>query len=197
MKQICQILIAALLTTGHALAEDMTLCASKKSGAVRAIKTGNCKKSEELINTGGIKVYDATGQFLGDSIGAINKYHSSVYIPSLRAVAEIYQHDRQNPNIGDIKPSLGEYPTYYTSSDCSGQEYLSTDYSDRIMKKDGEYYVQRSGDLVFGKILGIRYSEGTCNSGEFDLSDYNLAYNPTPIKLPFSTPLALPLEFRD
>jgi hypothetical protein len=197
----CGVLALAGLLACEAGA-DTTLCIHKKTGRVRAVPTGACKGREEAVkvadpaaqSVGAIQVYDANNQFLGLLTGSANSYGTTLYIPSLQMSTTISPRKDIGADVGDIWEPSDE--AYFTSQDCSGTAYKNG-YNGQIFKRNENYYINKNKP-VYLDIYSWTRSDGSCYSpGQKSLSGFYQEDTPTPITLPFQTPVALPLQFRN
>jgi len=219
---VLAVFIAAISETS---AQTIYSCYNKKSGAMRHVTgPGQCKKTETEIswNTtgtgpkgdkgdkgdpglpgiGAILVYDANRQFLGlmvDSSWATGSGGPYVFVPSLSKFLIF----------GEVGQVYGER-LFYESEDCSGIPYTDREvailYSE-IFRNDTKYYaldaqlpsyryinsVKRE-ERIGGQLVHVcrRICEVTipCDGPKY--------YQVVPVKevtLPFTAPVALPLEY--
>jgi hypothetical protein len=184
---------------------DTTLCIHKKTGRVRAVQTGACKGREEAVKladpaaqpTGAIQVYDANNQFLGLLTGSANPYGTSFYIPSLQMSTSISMNKDLGSDAGDIWERSGE--AYFTSRDCSGTAYKKTGYAGQIFKRGGNYYINKNKP-VYLDIHSETRPDVSCfgtGSNGVSVSGFFQEDTPSQVTLPFQTPVALPLQFRN
>jgi hypothetical protein len=185
---------------------DTTLCIHKKTGRVRAVQTGACKGREEAVKladpaaqpTGAIQVYDANNQFLGLLTGSANPYGTSFYIPSLRASFSIQPVGDGTTGDSDNQ-AWDDRRLYYASSDCSGPAYISTSFAGKIVKSERGFVVYENAIQKI-QINGFKwFSNYQCSTDSANNSNYVyiIEDSPTPVTLPFQTPVALPLQFRN
>jgi hypothetical protein len=201
----CGVLALAGLLACEAGA-DTTLCIHKKTGRVRAVPTGACKGREEAVkvadpaaqSVGAIQVYDANNQFLGLLTGDANPYGASIYIPSLRASFAIQPIGDGTTGDSDNQ-EWDDRRLYYASSDCSGPAYIRTSFAGKIVKSEHGFVVyenaiQKIQTNGFKWFPNYQCSTNSTNNSNYV---YMIVDSPTPITLPFQTPVALPLQFRN
>ena len=180
-------------------------CYQKKNGQLRIVSDrSKCKKSEIPISwnlkgpqgpkgdtgpmgpqgiPGGVQVFDANGQYLGISLGG---YYPSVFVPALSRSVRI------NTETGEITPASLSFAT----DDCTGTPYLSGAASYEAYQFSLGSHKIYTGE---GMIPETRYVYSYFNINGSCVTQKN---GPWPLvkaiemTLPFSIPVALPLEFR-
>jgi len=206
MKRLAMSLVVLLcsFSTAHA-GEIIKGCYQKNNGQLRIlIGIATCRADERPITiaTGGIvpsldpMLYDAGGQFLGIPMGA------AFYIPSLNKFAVL---EAGNVDQGaDLAP--GEL--FYATADCTGTPYLIPEWYLALGGNSGalaHQFVQR----VRGKhyVPGAPLAESVAlfsvwrgpypEYGCAPFTDTAFAGFPAvEVTLPFTTPVALPLDLR-
>jgi hypothetical protein len=187
---------------------DTTLCIHKKTGRVRAVQTGACKGREEAVKladpaaqpTGAIQVYDANNQFLGLLTGNAYPYATQVYLPSERISFRI--RPVGDGTVGDLEDvaDWSDRQRYYTSSDCSGPAYIGNYYAGKIINT-GQGFIRYDAPMQQIDVRGVvpisKGQPGSCAPAPSVNKAYVVEDSPTPVTLPFSVPVALPLQFRN
>jgi hypothetical protein len=131
-----------------------------------------------------IPEYDANGQLLGNFIDDAGQF----YIPSLNRVANISM-----TGFPGINTSL-----VYQSTDCSGQSYIQSTIAAKLrlfrVGPDSYAIIQDSAQpqtMTVGSIGNSNDNGVTCTARTISAT----GYIPTPVTLPFSTPVATPMRF--
>ncbi len=131
--------------------------------------------------SGGVKVFDGNGQFLGVLLGTQNGV-ADIYISSLSG----------SVHISFVTGDAEETYLSFESRDCTGQPYVSGSVSYTIVKSGGAYYI---GELVAPVNVQISsiFENGKCQLAN------QLSRGVVPAArithLPFTLPAALPLRF--
>jgi hypothetical protein len=130
-----------------------------------------------------IPEYDANGQLLGNFIDDGGAF----YIPSLNRVTS-------TSNTGF--PGINA-PNIYQSTDCSGQPYITSTTAAKLrlyrVGPDSYAVIQDNAQpqtITEGSIGSVNDNGVTCTARTGSVS----AYIPTPVTLPFATPVATPLK---
>ena len=223
MKTPITAVLAGVILVGtlpsYSSAEELSVCAHNKTGALRF--AGKCKKAESLITlnttgpTGPQGVIGPVGPqgiqgpkgeigLPGKTGAAVKVFDSNnqyigdlissdeVYLPSLKAVFNFqFSQNWKEP-----------FTTYFTASNCQGTDYydpmtLAPSYlGPRLVQKDGKFHIAKAKTLetILVKSDGSKLD---C------LNEYNpprsMSLSPgfdfVEVSPPFSLPLALPLRF--
>jgi hypothetical protein len=170
-------------------ADEISGCVNKSTGALRI--AAKCKKAETPLafnaagqqgpkgdtgpqgpkgdpgtggDGGGIKVFDANGQFLGYRVGDLE-----IFISTAQAVTKL---DQGGDSHGQIPEWKGSYyrATYAISAapDCSGNDvFMASDskLEPRIFRKDGKVYVVTARSPVKVDKLYEKYPNGSGSDG--------------------------------
>jgi hypothetical protein len=137
----------------------------------------------------GPQVYDASGQFLGvlpsDFYGSL-----SIYIPTLSRFFSISSDD------GDVDPLNPAVYLYFDGENCTGNGYVDTSLRYQVMKV-GTIYIR--ADDATADCMAIKSLSGPSWDGGRQCRTYTgscvhaLPYKE--VSLPFTMPVALPLNF--
>ena len=151
-------------------------------------------------SAGEIKVYDANEQFLGILLDS-SVYNTTVFIPSLGVVTEITNH----PSVGSsYEADIREHgngsnmcctdKVVFSDPGCTGTPHFDAAYPALIKYRcDGKYY-KTNGNFKHIYPGYIR----KLNCAPYEYGDYGGYYQELEeTTLPFNTPLALPLKFRN
>lgn len=191
-------------------AAEISVCI-KKNGTLRV--ANNCKQNEshETLSgsqgpkgetgpqgpkgdpgAGGIKVFDANGQFLG--------YHTTstvVYVPSINA--EVTFDSSPVPgNFGQIlKWEESRVSLLYTTLDCSGTPFYPAGgqaYPQAYLRNGKVYVVKEKPPIGTQKIQSSIYQGSCAGTGSYE-SIVSPGFDFTEVTLPFTLPIAFPLRF--
>jgi hypothetical protein len=187
---------------------DTTLCIHKKTGRVRAVPTGACKGREEAVkvadpaaqSVGAIQVYDANNQYLGLLTGSANPYGiTNIYVPSLHASFAVQPVG--DGTTGDFSGSQDwiDRSHRFATDDCSGPAYI-IGFTGKIIKSDQGFILYENAiqQIQVKAIRGMsKGQQGPCQQVPTIYTTYAIEDTPSPVTLPFSVPVALPLQFRN
>jgi hypothetical protein len=203
MKKIPAVVLAVLLcaASGAPAADAVKGCYLKANGQLRVlIPPDTCRPSELPITltTGAIAdrsapaVYDSGGQFLGVSL------QDAIYVPSLKRYLSIY-------DSGDVDV-IG---LWYATTDCTGPGYYAPDWGGApgsatalwrqwISTVGGKYYTPGSA-VPAGTVARSYYADqnGVCSPIDGEMAFNERSALAVEVKLPFKTPVALPLTFEN
>jgi hypothetical protein len=206
MKRLAVSLVVLLCSFSVAHAGEIIKgCYHKNNGQLRIlIGNATCRPDELPISiaTGGIaprldpELYDAKGQYLGIPMG------SSFYIPSLNKFAILDAGDGDHD--ADIYP--GEL--FYASEDCTGTPYMIPEWYPALGGNSGalshqfvefvrgKYYLPGeplTESVALYSVWRGQYPEYGC--GPFTDTAF-AGFPAVEVTLPFTTPVALPLDLR-
>ncbi len=133
----------------------------------------------------GIEVYDANGQYLG----LLASPPSTVYVPSLSRFV----------NVSFLHGAISKTELYFQSYDCTGIPYISA-YNSHFIEKSGEKYYTGAKTVPVEIEVHSHLSSylGDCfNYPDYWYPTYVVPAEEVPAdSLPFTLPVALPLEFK-
>lgn len=164
--------------------------------------------------TGGVKVYDATGQYLGLFMG--EEYRRiQIFIPTLKKILSLSKEDGTHP----VTPASTGYIFYYKTNNCQGQPYqmleqdgsqLGPHYSTNGWLYENKFhYMSDSYRFYASSMIGEKPPLGSLwamvnQNGAFtcvlQYAQISLPLSPitlyTEADLPFTFPLSFPLSFK-
>ena len=146
-----------------------------------------------------IKIYDNNNQYLGILLNMETADKMTVFIPSINASYMFEKGRLENPNACSFY-----YTIYFESNDCSGTPYSLGPFPVVIDLKCPPYDGYYLPDLSSGK----QFVPKSYLSGDFLTGDpicglystggipFKIYYEINEIQLPFSLPIAFPLNFK-
>jgi hypothetical protein len=206
----------ATCLTCYAQGEAVYGCAKKKGGYLRIVTDpSQCKSNETAVtmnqgstDTGGIKVYDANGQYLGFLLDfASSNYdeesYTSIFIPSLKKGIDIRRTDYDTGDDLQLGNNLrGDYfNILFESDNCTGTGFIDRD-SERFSanhvfgRNQGQYYTVKPLDrFTINPRSRLWFQEEGYGCSNMYPSYPTETYEAIKIDLPFTLPIALPLMF--
>ena len=155
-----------------------------------------------ICSAGEIKVYDADDQYLGILLST-SVYETTIFIPALGVSAHVTNHQYfQTSNVADIKKhgnvsSMGETDkVVFSNSKCTGTPHFDAAYPALIKFRCDDKYYKTNGTFKSLNPAYKRKSNCDCDS-DTPLPTVGYFQELEETTLPFSTPLALPLKFRN
>ncbi len=208
MKRVAVVtllIVATLMMTEfpcQVRADGVYGCYTERDGELQIVDNPKECKSKDgsiywnqagLRHIGGIKVFDANGQFLGMLLEPTSM---EIFIPSLSRAVQIRV---DNGDIAEriMGPAWPTIPFFFESSDCTGQIYLNASWSYRIFENGGEYYTGRHLAPVGIQIKSIFMSMAKlpplCYQNDSVVPGLVPAIKIS--QMPFTLPAALPFRF--
>jgi hypothetical protein len=129
-----------------------------------------------------VVVYDADGQFLG-----VSDNYPMIFIPWLEKLTRVAT------DSGDLNYTAS---LYFESTDCSGQPYASSYFTQLIYMNNEKYYTGEKVAPINMEIGSLRNSKGRCyeRTNTDTLSVVPAEQVPPPFALPVALPLSMKVE---